>query len=76
MELKQSTLPIADRNGLTLLDEMVCQAIYATLGKLLSASFASVLIAVAGVLQLRTALEKLEDELVRFTTHFACYEYC
>lgn len=48
---------------------MVGQAIDATLGELLTAGFAGVLIAVTGILELLTSNKKLEDQLVWLATH-------
>lgn len=66
---QQDALPIAQRDGLTLLHEMVGQAVDATLGKFLSAGLARVLVAITGVLEFLASNKELEDELVRFATH-------
>lgn len=69
MKSQQDALPIAQRDGLTLLHEMVGQAVDATLGKFLSAGLARVLVAITGVLEFLASNKELEDELVRFATH-------
>lgn len=69
VESQQDALPIAQRDGLTLLHEMVGQTVDATLGEFLAASFARVLVAITGVLEFLASNEELEDELVRFATH-------
>ena len=69
VESQQDALSIAQRNGLTLLDEMVGQAVDATLGEFFAAGLARVLVTVTGVLEFLAANEELKDELVRFATH-------
>ena len=71
MESQQDALSVTQGNCLTLFDEVLGEAIDATLGKHLTAGLACVLIAVAGILELLASDEELEDQLVRLPAHCA-----
>ena len=61
----------------TLLGDVVCEAIYPTFGKRLAAQFARMRVSVAVVAELDTAVEILEDDGIRFSTHegYNCDNY-
>lgn len=69
MKSQEDALPVTERNGLAFLDQMVGQAVDATLRELFTAGLAGVLISVAGVFELLASNEELEDELIRLSTH-------
>jgi hypothetical protein len=66
---QQHALAVAEGNRLALLYQVIGQTVNATLRKNFATSFASVLVSVARVFQLRTPVEELEDQLVGFATH-------
>lgn len=59
VQSQQDALAIPQRNGLAPFNKVICQAIDAALGELLSAGLAGVLVAVTGILQLLPADEEL-----------------
>lgn len=69
MKSQENALSVTERNGLAFLDQVVGQAVDATLRELLTAGLAGVLISVAGVFELLASNEELEDELIRLSTH-------
>lgn len=69
MESQQDALTITEGDGLALLHQVIGQAVDTSLGKHFTTGLAGVLVSIARVLQLRTPVEELEDELVRFAAH-------
>jgi hypothetical protein len=66
VELKYSLPTSGNGDGRAFLDEMCSKAVDSTFGELLATRFASVLIAITRVIQLRSPLKVLEDQ--RWTT--------
>lgn len=56
-------------NGRALFGQVIGEAVDASLGEILTAGLAPELITVAVILQFRTAVEVLEDHIIRLATH-------
>jgi hypothetical protein len=62
-------LSVPEWDGLAFFHQVIREAIDATFGELLAARLAGMLVAIARILEFRSAIEELKDELIGLATH-------